>query len=227
MRPRKIRRRLVLLASSILIKFKDKLKGKDMELNSKQKRQRILFEIKDLLIGTAFPLMLQLILSVSVILYADYNDDLAIRCVALVAGEIMLIAAYVIFGRQNGISAYRKSVVSGKKRELKSTEIKDYYKTGEYALWKGIVIGLISVAPFILFQFIQCLAPNTVCEFVLKYAFGWAAYPFIVMGVKTQWLNFVWIIVPIGVHTVSYLWGGLIEKKRQQLVAEGIKGKKK
>lgn len=159
--------------------------------------------------------MLQLILSVSVILYADYNEDFAIRCVALVAGEIMLIAAYVIFGRQNGVSAYRKAVVAGKKRELKSTEINVYYKTGEYALWKGVVIGALSVVPFILFQFIQCVAPNTVCEFVLKYAFGWAVYPFIVMNVKIQWLNFVWVAVPVGVHTAAYFWGGLKEKKRQ------------
>ena len=83
--------------------------------------------------------------------------------------------------------------------------------------------------PFILFQFIQCVAPNSVCEFVLKYAFGWAVYPFIVMGVKIQWLNFIWIIIPIGVHTASYYWGGLKERKRQQIMAEAqeIKDKKR
>ena len=171
--------------------------------------------------------MLQLVLSVSVILYADYNEDLAIQCFALVVGEIMLIAAYVIFGRQNGISAYRKSVVAGKKRELKSADIKVYYKTGEYALWKGIVIGAITVVPFVLFQFIECVAPNTVCAFVLKYAFGWAVYPFTVMGIKIQWLNFVWTVIPVGVHTASYFWGAFKERKRQQSVAEGVKEKNK
>ena len=87
----------------------------------------------------------------------------------------------------------------------------------------------ISVTPFILFQFIQCLAPNVVCEFVLKYAFGWAAYPFIVFGVKIQWLNFIWIVIPVGVHTAAYYWGALKEQKRQQLVAKAqeIKDKKK
>lgn len=173
--------------------------------------------------------MLQLILSVSVILYADYNEDAAIQAFALAIGESMLIGAYVIFGRQNGISAYRKTVVTEKKRELQTNEIRAYYKTGEYAIWKGAIIAVITVIPFIIFQFIECVAPNTVCEFVLKYAFGWAAYPFIVFGVNIQWLNFLWIVIPVGVHTAAYWWGGIKEKKRQLLVtqAQEIKDKKK
>ena len=200
-----------------------------MELNSKQKWQRILLEIRDFCVGAAFPLMLQLVLSASVILFADANGELAIQAFALVVGEIMLIAAYVIFGRQNGISAYRKTVVTGKKREMGSTDEKVYYKTGEYAIWKGIVIGALSVVPFMLLQFIQCLAPNNFCEFLLKYAFGWATYPFFVFGVETDWLNFIWIIIPIGVHTAAYFWGGYSERKKQELLekAQEIKGKKK
>lgn len=200
-----------------------------MELNGQQKRQRILLEIRDFLVGAAFPLMLQLVLSASVILFADANGELAIQAFALVVGEIMLIAAYVIFGRQNGISAYRKTVVTSKKREMGSTEPKVYYKTGEYALWKGAVIGAVSVLPFVLFQFIQCVAPNVFCEFLLKYAFGWATYPFFVFGVEISWLNFIWIVIPIGVHTAAYFWGGYKERKKQELLekAQEIKGKKK
>ena len=200
-----------------------------MELNKQQKRQKILLEIKDFLVGAAFPFMLQLVLSASVILFADAQGELAIQVFALVVGEIMLIAAYVIFGRQNGISAYRKTTLTQKKREMGSDDVKVYYKTGEYALWKGVVIGVISVAPFMLFQFIQCLAPNTFCEFLLKYAFGWAAYPFKVIGLKTEWLNFIWIIIPVGVHTAAYYWGGRQEKKKQELLekAQEIKGKNK
>ena len=200
-----------------------------MELNGQQKRQRILLEIRDFLVGAAFPLMLQLVLSASVILFADANGELAIQAFALVVGEIMLIAAYVIFGRQNGISAYRKTVVTSKKREMGSTEPKVYYKTGEYALWKGAVIGAVSVLPFVLFQFIQCVAPNVFCEFLLKYAFGWATYPFFVFGVEISWLNFIWIVIPIGVHTAAYFCGGYKERKKQELLekAQEIKGKKK
>lgn len=198
-----------------------------MELNSQQKRQRILLEIRDFLVGAAFPFMLQLVLSASVILFADANGELAIQAFALVVGEIMLIAAYVIFGRQNGISAYRKTVVMGKKREMGSAEAKAYYKTGEYAIWKGIVIGAVSVIPFMFFQFIQCIAPNNFCEFLLKYAFGWATYPFIVFGVEIGWLNFIWIIVPIGVHTAAYVWGGYSERKKQELLEKAQEIKKK
>ena len=132
----------------------------------------------------------------------------------------MLIGAYFIFGRQNGVSAYRKTVVTSKKRELQTNDIKAYYKTGEYAIWKAVVIAVITVIPFIIFQLIECVAPNTVCEFVLKYAFGWAAYPFIVFGVKIQWRNFIWIIIPVGSHTAAYIWGGYQERKKQQLVAQ-------
>ena len=199
-----------------------------MELNAKQKRQRILLEIRDFLVGAAFPLMLQLVLSASVIMFADANGEIEIQAFALTVGEIMLIAAYVIFGRQNGISAYRKTVLTAKKREMGSNDIKVYYKTGEYALWKGAVIGAVSTVPFILFQFIQCVAPNVFCEFILKYAFGWATYPFIVFGVETDWLNFIWIIIPVGVHTLAYFWGGYRERKRQELLEKAQElGKKK
>ena len=172
--------------------------------------------------------MLQLVLSASVILFADYSEDAAIQIFSLVVGEIMLMAAYVIFGRQNGVSAYRKATIARKKREMGADDVKLYYKTGEYAIWKGVAIGAVSVLPFVLFQFIQCLAPNVFCEFVLKYAFGWAAYPFKVMGVGSEWLNFIWIVIPICVHTIAYYWGGHGEKKRQELIekAQEIKGKK-
>lgn len=198
-----------------------------MQFNSKQKRQRVLLEIKDMLVGAAFPFMLQLVLSASVILFADINDDAAIQGFSLAVGELMLIGAYVIFGRQNGISAYRKFTVSEKKRELQTDDIAAYYRTGEYAVWKGIVIGVISVIPFIIFEFIECVAPNTVCGFVLKYAFGWAVYPFIVFGVKIEWLNFIWIIIPVVVHTAAYIWGAVKERKKQQLVREAQEIKKK
>lgn len=199
-----------------------------MGLNSQQKRQGILLEIKDILVGAAFPLMLQLVLSASVIMFADANGEIEIQAFALAVGEIMLIAAYVIFGRQNGISAYRKTVISSKKREMQSNDEKVYYRTGEYAIWKGVVIGAVTTIPFVLFQFIHCLAPNKFCEFILKYAFGWATYPFIVFGVEATWLNFIWIIIPVGVHTAAYFWGGYRERKRQELLEKAQEiGKKK
>lgn len=206
-----------------------------MELTAKQKRQSILLEIKDILQGAAFPLMLQLVLSVSLILFADYSAEVGIQIFALIFGELLLIGSYLVFGRQNGVTAYRRAIQGEAKRKVGVDDIKVYYRTGEYALWKGIVIGAVSVVPFMLIEFIYCLAPNTVCEFVLKYAFGWAVYPFILIGQipavgkLSDWLNFIWIVVPIGLHLGAYLWGAYGEKKRQTMVREAqeLKGKRK
>lgn len=200
-----------------------------MELNSQQKRQRLFLEIKDLLTGAAFPVILQLVLSASVIMLSSYVGDIALKILVIAVGELMLGAAYFIFGRQNGASAYRKTVLNGKKRELNSQEIKVYYKTGEYAVWKGAVIAIISVIPFMIIEFIECLAPNIVCDFILKYAFGWAACPFEVADNLSEWLNFIWIIYPVGVHTGAYIFGAYREQKRQKLLQEAqeIKDKKK
>lgn len=196
-----------------------------MELTTEQKKRGIWLEIKDLFTGAAFPVMLQLILSASIILFVDaLTEDTALQIVVLVIGELLFMGAYTIFGRQNGITAYRRTVQHAKKRELQADDLTCWLKTGDYAVWKGIVIGLITVIPFMLVQFIHCVAPNLVCEFILKYAFGWAAYPFIVIGQAagklSQWLNYIWIVVPVGVHAAAYVWGASIEKKRQQKVAE-------
>lgn len=179
-------------------------------------KQKTLYEIRDLCAGAAFPFMIQLILSASIILFADYSEDTALSVFSLVFGEVLLVAAYIVFGRQNGIAAYRKTVQNEKKRELSSSEL----SAGEYAIWKGAVIGFITVIPFIIIELIQCCAPNTVCEFVLKYAFGWAAYPFILIGGISEWLNFIWIVIPVGVHLGAYIYGAGNERAKQQKVAE-------
>lgn len=186
-------------------------------------------EIKDLLTGAAFPLMLQLIFSASIIIFADYGDDLGIQIVCLVVGELLLGAAYVIFGRQNGISAYRRTVQGEKKRALDPFDETAKLRIGEYALWKAFAIGVISCIPYALFQFIECLAHNDVCTFVLKYAFGWAVYPFEVIGGVSSWLNFIWIIVPVAIHAAAYIWGASLEKKRQSQVekAQELKDKRR
>ncbi len=216
-----------------------------MKLTADRRRQKFLFELRDMLAGAAFPLMLQLIFSASIILFVSY-DDAAIQLSSIIVGEILLIAAYFIFGRQSGITGYRRTVQYEKKRASLETDDnffninnasdqKAVYGTGEYALYKGFLIGLISTVPFIIFQFIQCVAPNTVCEFVLKYAFGWAFYPFYLIGKIPSvgelpgWLNYIWVIVAVAIHGAAYFWGGKTEKVRQQKVAEAqeLKGKRR
>ena len=195
-----------------------------MKFTREQNAKRVWLEFKDLLTGTAFPIILQLILSASIILFADYTEEIALSVAALLFGEFLLNGAYAVFGRQNGITAYRHTVQGEKKRSLQPDDVAARFKTGEYAVWKGIVIGFISVVPFAVFQFVNCLAPNTFCEFLLQYAFGWAVFPFRLIGQAagelSQWLNFVWLIIPIGVHTGAYVWGAAVEKARQLKAAE-------
>lgn len=177
--------------------------------------------------------MLQIVFSTSIILFADYNGEPALQIFILVFGELLLAGAYVIFGRQNGLAAYRRTVQGEKKRSAQPDDIGASFKTGEYAPWKGFAIGAVSCVPYMFFQFIQCVAPNVAFEFIVKYAFGWAAYPFIVIaeapsvGTLSPWLNFIWVILPVCIHALAYFWGAAGEKKRQQKVAEAqsFKGK--
>ncbi len=196
------------------------------------KSKKIWLEVKDLLTGAAFPLMLQLIISASIILFADYNGDVAVQIVVLVFGEALLAAAYVIFGRQNGITAFRRTVQNEKKRAAGSNDIKAWCKTGDYALYKGFLIGFISTVPFMLFQLIECIAHNSPCDFILKYAFGWAVYPFVLIGQTpvgeiSEWLNFIWVIVPTCIHALAYFLGARKEKARQEIVAKAQETKHK
>ncbi len=204
-----------------------------MNLDGKQTGKKILLELKDLLIGAAFPFMLQLIFSASVILFASYTDEVGISIAALVFGELLLAGAYVIFGRQNGIVAYRRTIQNAKKREAGSDEARAVLRVGEYALYKGFIIALISCVPFIIFQIINAAAPNNPCHFILMYAFGWAWYPFNLVNLTgaglSEWLNLIWIILPVSVHALAYFLGAMKEKKKQDLVAKAqeLKGKRK
>lgn len=191
--------------------------------------KKILLELKDLLIGAAFPLMLSLILSSTIISYVGYGGkDLGLKIVVLLVGEVMIIAALVIFGKQNGAAAYKKTVQNGNKRKVNSNDDGSRLYIGEYSLLKGALIPLISCIPFIVFQIVEAAFHNNVCEFALMYAFGWAYFPFKLAGVS-QWLNFIWIIPYACVHLGAYVWGGKTEKKKQDRLAaaEEVKVNKK
>ena len=182
------------------------------------KGKKIKLELVDLLSGAAFPLMLMIVLSASIMSFAS-SDDLTLDIVILVVGEILLAAVLIIFGRQNGVVAYRKSVQQGKKREIGTGDTKALWGVGEYNVYKGFVIGFIACIPFIIFQIINCALPNSFCEFLLKYAFGWAYYPLSFANVS-QWLNLLWTIPALCVHALGYYIGGLTEKKKQDAMAE-------
>ena len=182
-------------------------------LTPEEKRQKIWWEFLDLLTGAVLPLVIMLLFSFTIIMFAA-SDDFAVQLVAVIGGDILLAAAYVIFGTKNGSTAYRKFYLNQTKRALDSTEKKVIYKTGEYALWKGFVIPLISCVPYVIVQLINICAPNTVCEFLLLYAFGWAYYPLHIAGLN-QGFNFIFILMPVAAHAAGYYYGMRKEEKIQ------------
>ena len=182
--------------------------------------RKSLLEIKDLLTGVAFPFIITLVISSTILVFASYSGELAVSIIATVGGEAMLIAALIIFGRANGSAAYKKTALNSQKRELGSKEEQVLCRTGEYAVWKGIVIGLILCVPFIIFQTIELCYHNLVCSFCLQYMCGWAYYPFSYMGEGFQALNYILIIVPVGAHTLGYWLGKLKQEKLQRQIAE-------
>ena len=188
--------------------------------------RKILLELKNILIDAAFPFILTLVISTTIILYASYTADVAVSVIALIGGEIMLIGSLVMFGRANGAAAYKKTLLNTQKRELGSKDESVVYRTGEYALWKGVVIPAIVCIPFLIFQTIGLCAPNKVCSFALQYAFGWAYYPFHYLGEGYEGLNYICVIIPLVAHTVGYVLGKLKQIKIQQQLAEGSQKKK-
>lgn len=184
------------------------------------KKRKLWLEFKDLMAGVAFPIIIMVILSCTVIAFASYDKDLSVTLLALVGGELMLAAALVYFGRANGSEAYRKTVENGRKRALNSSDEQAVYHTGEYALWKGIVTGLIVCVPFIIIQSIELCFDNAFCNFCLQYIFSWAYYPFSFLGKGYQALNYILILLPVGTMTLGYYLGKLKQLKIQEELAK-------
>lgn len=203
-----------------------------METNEETKisvSKKILWEARDMLAGAAFPLMLTVILSATVISFIAYGgSDIVLKALILAAGEVMVIAATVIFGKQNGVTAYKKTVDHTNKRSINSDDLKARMYTGEYAPYKGVIIGLIICVPFIIFEIVYAAAPVKFLEFIMAYVFGWGYFPF-TLGNLSPWLNLLCVIPFVGVHTAAYIWGGKTEKKKQDIIAaaEEIKAEKK
>ena len=204
--------------------MEDEIKSEHPEMNLKRK---VLLEIKNFLLDLAFPFMLMLVISATVIAYASYTDDLAVSLIALIGGEIMLAASLVIFGRANGSTAYNKTMLNKQKRELGSTDERVVYRTGEYAIWKGVLIGFILCIPFILFQVIELCVHNVVTSFCLQYMCGWAYFPFHYFGAGYQALGFIMIILPVGAHTLGYHLGKLKRIKAGEYEEANQKNKRR
>lgn len=191
------------------------------------RKRKFLMELKDIFAGVAFPLIVMVVLSSTIIAFASYEGDISIALLALIGGEIMLIAALIMFGRANGSEAYRKTLLNEQKRSLGSKDETVKYRTGEFAMWKGALIGFITCVPFIIIQLIEVCVDNVFCNFCLEYVFAWAYYPFSYLGKSYQALNFIMVLLPVGVHMIGYYLGKLKQIKIQEkLAATNPDGKK-
>lgn len=201
------------------------------KLTSKQVRKKILLEIVDLLKGAAFPFIIMCIFSSMIIMFSSYTDELGVQLIAVIGGELMLIAAFVLLGRTNGSAAYKTKVTNQVKRKLHKPDEKAILKTGEYAVWKGFVIGFITTIPFLIFQIIACTGEYTFVEFMLEYMCGWAVEPFNLIGTIPDPYYLFMALLPIGLHGGFYIYGKWWEDKRQQKITRAEddkrKGKKK
>ena len=76
------------------------------KINSKDLGKKFLLELKDLLVGAAFPFMLSVILCTTVVSNFVYGgEDMGIKIVILLVGEVLIIAAKVIILNQTGTAA--------------------------------------------------------------------------------------------------------------------------
>ena len=166
--------------------------------------------------------MLQMILSVTFIgmTSAFGESDLALAIVMLCIGEAFIAAAYFIFGRFSGITSVRRLVQHAKQRDIGTSDKQALLYTGEYSAYKGFVMGAISCLPYIIFQIIQCAAPNNFCYFILQYVFGWAALPLTFAKGVSPWLNLLFVIYPVAVHGAAYIFGAHKEWNKQQKMAQ-------
>lgn len=195
------------------------------------RKRKFLFELKDILTGVAFPLIFTIVLSSTVIAFASYSGDLAISLIALIGGEIMVFGAMCVFGKANGGTAYKKKVLNDQKRSVNCKEETVVYRTGEYAVWKSVVIALIVCLPFIIFQTVQLIADNVFTRFCLQYICAWAYWPFSYLGEAYQALDYLMIIVMVVIHTLGYYWGKVqqinVQKRELEYFDSKKKGKKK
>lgn len=203
-----------------------------LKLTAGEWLKKIGWEMLDLLKGAAFPFIVMCVFSTTIILFYQY-DELAIKILATVFGEGLLIGAFAMFGKQNGAAAYRRKCINDGKRKLGTTDERILWRTGEYSPWKGFVIGLITTALFMVFQIIDCFGEFSFVNFMLDYACGWAIAPLDLIGSGNipQAYNLLMIVFPVAIHGGFYIFGRSSEEKRQQKIARAEddkrKGKKK
>ena len=207
------------------------MKSTRTRLAPKYRVQQFFYELADLLKGAVFPFIVMCVFSTTIILFYGF-EDMAVRILAVVLGEALIIGSFVMFGRQNGAAAYRRFKINEGKRKLGKRDKKVVFKTGEYAPLKGFVIGFISAVPFLILQIIKCFGDFEFVNFLLEYACGWAVAPLeVISSAIPQPYYLLMVLLPVAVQGGFYIQGMFAEKKRQEQINrvedDKRKGKKK
>lgn len=181
------------------------------------KKRLIKEEFFDICAGIAFPMIVQLMFSATIIIFADYvGTSLWISILALVIGEGFILAAYYLFGNKSGSVAYTNFVVA---EQIRVDGQPDYKRGGEYAPYKGFLIGFISTIPYLIVHIFYCIFPNaSFLEFFLYFGFGWAVYPIYLGTQSISAFSMLLVIVLTVVHGVGYIVGKKQEFKRREAV---------
>lgn len=174
-------------------------------------------EFLDICAGVAFPMIVQIMFSVTIIMFADYAaTELWIGIVALVVGEAFIFVAYFMFGNKNGSVAYTNFVVA---EQIRVDGQPDYRRGGEYKPYKGFLIGFISTIPYLIFHIFYCIFPNAdFLEFILLFGFGWAVYPIYLGTNSINALSMLFVFVLTAIHGVGYIVGKNKEFKRREAI---------
>ncbi len=177
------------------------------------KKRLIKEEFLDICAGIAFPMIVQIMFSVTIILFASYSD-FVVSLISLLIGEAFIFVAYFSFGMKNGSVAYTNFVLADKIRQDGDP---NYKKGGEYAPYKGFMLGFITTIPYLIFHIFYCIFPNAdFLEFLLLYAFGWAVYPIQLGTGNISALSMLFVIAPTVVHGCGYILGKHREFKRRE-----------
>ncbi len=188
-------------------------------------------EIKDVLLLGMLPFIVLCVFSSTISIFAVEEEmEIELRILIILVGEALSVASLVVFGRQNGMTSYKKLDANNLKRSIGLKDDSLLYTTGEYAIYKGFLIGIVPALMFIVLQTINMFGDFSFVYFLLQYGCSWATAPLSLITNCPKGVLYVMVIVPILFHGLGYIWGGLIMKKRlevERLARETIKGKKR
>ena len=117
--------------------------------------------------------------------------------------------------------AYLTGCIHRRNRENGIESGNDHHTEKEFAIWKGVYIGVLVGLPVILFAGLACIpnALNGVGGVMLVMFAGYAIVPVRWLGIHTAY-SMLFVLLPVIVSGAFYLLGAYLEKHRKETQAE-------